>query len=149
MYTPFSSKVLVALVWSFAFTSSNCLISALKSAWSLTASARISFAPWIASAPSFTEVFASPVSFTNFCASVSKSSLLSSAFAKICASGSSPFAFAIVAFVFFFSLNGLYKSSTLAKVSAERIWSLSSSVINPFSSISLITSCFLASRFLV
>jgi hypothetical protein len=64
-------------------------------------------AHWIASATFFTEVFASQVSFTNSFALVSKSSLVKVAFAKISASGCNHFAFAIVAFVFFFSLNGL------------------------------------------
>jgi hypothetical protein len=61
----------------------------------------------MASFRSFTDVFSSPVFLMNFAASNSKSSFESLASAKIFARGSSHFALAIVAFVFFFSLNGL------------------------------------------
>ena len=65
----------------------------------------------------------------------------------ILANGSSPFLIASVALVFFFSLYGLYKSSTSTNLVAAIIVFLSSSVRRPFSSISLITSSFLLSRF--
>ena len=65
----------------------------------------------------------------------------------ILANGSNPFLMASVALVFFFSLYGLYKSSTSTNLVAAIIVFLSSSVRRPFSSISLITSSFLLSRF--
>ncbi|MEI8252213.1 MAG: hypothetical protein WCG25_00305 [bacterium] len=95
------------MVSSTAKFSSLVLICSLRSAWSETSSATISFAHHIASVISFTLVFTSQVSFTNFSASASKSSLLNNALRKISANGSSHFAFAIVALVFFFSLKGL------------------------------------------
>jgi len=52
-------------------------------------------------------MFSGNPSLIYFSASASNSSFESCAFARILANGSSPFAFAIVAFVFFFSLKGL------------------------------------------
>ena len=63
------------------------------------------------------------------------------------ANGSSPILIASLALVFFFSLNGRYKSSTSLNFSQAKIEALNSSVIKSFSSINLITSSFLFSKF--
>ena len=65
----------------------------------------------------------------------------------ILASGSNPKAIASVALVFFFSLNGLYRSSTSTKRLHFMMFSLNSSVNICFSSINLITSSLRANKF--
>ena len=95
------------------------------------------FAPIIASSLVFT------LSFKNFSTSfnfIGKDII-------IFASGSKPFFIASVAFVFFFSLKGLYISSISTSLLQFIIFCLSSSVRSPFSSINLITSSFLFNKF--
>ena len=65
---------------------------------------------------------------------------------RICLKHTLFWGIASVAFVFFFSLYGLYRSSTSTSFSQFRIFSLSSSVSISFSSINLITSSFLLNR---
>ncbi len=125
------------------------LILSLRLAWSETSSAIISLAHWIASSKSFTAFLGSLSFLINSSAFFWNSSLVSSALARIFANGSNHFAFAIVALVFFFSLNGLYKSSTLERVSASIISFFNSGLRSHFSSIRRRTASFLASRFLV
>ena len=66
----------------------------------------------------------------------------------IFAKGSSPFLIASVALVFFFSLNGLYISSTSTNFVHFNMLFFNSSVNNPFSSINLIISSFLFNKFI-
>lgn len=117
-------------------------------------SAIISKAPWIASsavATTLSLLFLSSSDklsiFTNSWA-ISLISFFSSCAIIISANGSNPLAFATVALVFFFCLNGLYKSSTSASVSADAIAIVNSSVNFPCSSIDFIISPFLVSKFL-
>ncbi len=98
----------------------------------------IYLAPSIASSTELT------LSFTNLDAS--SSMLVSGNINMKLARGSKPFATASVAFVFFFSLNGLYKSSTSTSLSAFKISLFKSSVNIPFSSIKRITASFRSSK---
>ena len=102
-------------------------------------SAIIYFAPVIASSTSFT---------LSVIYSLATSSILifTGNDIIILASGSSPKAIASVALVFFFSLYGLYKSSTSTNFSHFIISNFNSSVSIPFSSMSLITSSFLFNK---
>ena len=117
-------------------------------------SAMISSAPCIASSAVFTTLslffLSSSDKFSMFiyCSAIFSIGFVSFCSIIISASGSSPFAFATVALVFFFCLYGLYMSSTSAKVCANATALTISSVSFPCSSIDFITSSFLSSKFL-
>ena len=117
-------------------------------------SAMISNAPCIASSVVFTTLslffWSSSDSFSMFiyCFAISSIGVVSFCSIIISASGSSPFAFATVALVFFFCLYGLYMSSTSASVLLIATAFTISSVSFPCSSIVFITSSFLCSKFL-
>ena len=101
----------------------------------------MSFAPASAAASSATSFSAS-----TYLAASAMISPDSSCAKMVCASGSKPFSFAIVARVLLFGRYGLYKSSTATCVCASRIAFLSSSVSLPCSSMLASTVCFLSSR---
>ena len=117
-------------------------------------SAIISNAPWIASSEVATTLSLFSLSSSDKLSIFIKSFAISSigrvsSWAKIIsANGSKPLAFATVALVFFFCLKGLYKSSTYARVSADAIETVNSSVNFPCSSIDFTTSSLRVSRFL-
>ena len=101
-------------------------------------SAIMSSAPFIASSSFFTTLSllflssSDSLSIFMYCFAISFIGVFSSCSIMISANGSSPFAFATVALVFFFCLYGLYMSSTSASVSACSIFFDISSVSFPY-----------------